>query len=275
MISVRQQEGYGNDSHCTILLNGESIVTNKNFSNPAKGRANDELFTLIGEDHLPIRSTTHKYGNHSWYFDGVNQNTLRGIVMRAMVNKTYENWNFGKNDFAIEFTLMSVSTGNTTPINLMSLYQDNDNYHRIEIIANDDGIHRPSARVYWNIRIGGEEIVNFNRIMEVNYNTNQWYHVAFVRKTERVGFNEYDNFTIFGHGGIEANVYGLSGITNEFITDIPHFSNDLLIGITPGDIPSTLTNMYIDDFRISKGHCRWDGQGEFPSKRFRPHNRGY
>lgn len=267
---ITREEGYGNDSHCTVLLNGESTVIENAFNNVARGKFGNDQFSLYGTNNLPTRSTTHKYGKHSWYFNDVE--TPRGIVLLSTGNN-YDNWKFGKYDFCIDFSVMSVSTGNTIS-NIMTLIQDNNNYHTIQIIAQNSG--KPSAAVYWTIVISGTYVLNFSRILEVNYTPDSWYHVACVRKTEKISeIEEYDHFTIFGNGGASEDIYGTSGVTNNYIADIPYFSANLGIGIGPGDNPKTLTNMYIDDFRISKHHYRFNGGGASKSKRFRTHNRGY
>lgn len=271
MISIRKEEGYGNDSHCTVLLNGETNIVEDTFNNLAKGRSSNDKFSVIGGINAPIISNTHKYGNKSWYFNGVPDSTVRGLGMISVDSKTKENWNFGIYDFCIEFSMMSISTGNTLT-DIMFLRQDDYNFHRIQIGA-DNTTGKPQARVYWVITIGGVNIVNFIRIMDVSYAPNVWYHIACVRRTERIGKDEeYDHFTIFGNGGASEDIYGISGITNSYISNIPYFSPNLYIGMSQG---STLTNAYIDDFRISKHHYRFKGGGVSKSKRFRVHNRGY
>jgi len=263
MININKEEGFGNDSFCTLFINGEVPVSASTFSNIANGRVGNDKFEIMGGDgQAPVLTSTNAaYGNYSFYFNNIGE-IQRGIVLQS-TSTNYNNWMFGEGDFAIDFMIRLGSNMSALPI--FSLYQNSNNYFELQAAATTVG--KPQLILYWNITIGGVSILQLERIDEVYFNFNTWYHAAFVRRVD----NGKDTFTIFADGNY------LTGSTNTTVSNIPYFRDVALIGLTTlnGINFWTITDCYLDEFRISKGHYRWRGNGALPSKGFTVRKRGY
>lgn len=263
MININKEEGFGNDSFCTLFINGEVPVSASTFSNIANGRVGNDKFEIMGGDgQAPVLTSTNAaYGNYSFYFNNIGE-IQRGIVLQS-TSTNYNNWMFGEGDFAIDFMIRLGSNMSALPI--FSLYQNSSNYFDLQAAVTTLG--KPQLILYWNITIGGVSILQLERIDEVYFNFNTWYHAAFVRRVD----NGKDNFTIFADGNY------LTGSTNTTVSNIPYFRDVALIGLTTSNGINywTITDCYIDEFRISKGHYRWMGNGALPSKGFTVRKRGY
>jgi len=245
------------------LLNGEVIIEADEFSNVANGKSGDSFFKLIGSiGNRPVLDTTHKNGTYSWYYNGVIGTTIRGIILSGFTSKEgvdiYNDWNFGKNDFAIDFNIRFDSTGSTlSPI--FNLYQDSNNYHIIGISSNNSRLY-----IKWELKILGDIIFSIEYTDEDEFSLNTWYHLAFVREE----YNNVDNYVIFKNG----NYVVRDMIYESQITNIPYFNTNVYIGFST---IGSLQNTYIDSFRITKGHYRWNVINSAPIKSFTIPNREY
>ena len=233
--------GYGNDSHCHLLVRGEESVSLVTFTEGSK--VNGLTMTLSGNNPTdPTQnSTTFKLGRKSWRFDTGDKFTYSNYL-----SSEFNGWNFMGKDYCIDFYcyLNFKDRPDVTDITeIFSIILDSNNYHICYL--NDTSI-------YYIIKESGTEIVNvsydFTSIPE-----NEWFHGAIVRKDS--SFDIYINGEYKATDTCESILNSLEANFN-----IGHYK-------TSGN-PSIYRYIYIDNFRVSIGNKRWDRNFIIPNRQY-------
>lgn len=210
----------GIDDYTKLILHFDNSLTDSSFGN------------LGSIETGSITYDSGKFGNAA-YFNPAGSN---------YIEFTSNNWNFGSEDFTIDFWVKTSSS-------------IAGNY----LIGNQLGADTSNAGwgVYNALTAGG--LLNLGYCSGMNYgdllattpvNDNDWHHVAYVKG----GVTHY----LFIDGKLEDSD-GIPGVIVNFATD--KFS----IGLAHPSIPSTFVG-YIDEFRISKGIARWTSNFVMPTE---------
>lgn len=207
--------------------------------------------------------------------------TSQSVGMSASTTSDYQ---FRAYDFCIDMWVY-FNSGATTWGNLVNILDlsDVDNYINVAVYPH-------STQIEWEIQInngGLTPILNFQK--QVNdFNLKTWYFVSLSRKVslDEFGENLIESYSIHFSRESTNAIYWLTGGTSRTITKYNWSNPVVLIGKNlttyPGSSsgPSRLvnvTNVYIDNFRISKGNERLysiDGDN-YIKRKYRPNNRAY
>jgi len=199
-----------------------------------EGDQSDSQHAVTVNGNPQLSATTAKF-NGSMYFDG------NGDYLSI---PTSNDFSFGSGDFTVDFWIRFISpTDLITPI--IGQVEDGSNRWHF-VLNNNTGVNE--GLLLFSTYSGGA-----NMIVEAGSwfpNADTWYHIALVRSG----------------GIIKIYVNGESQALS--INNNPDESIDIDSGLYIGDRGfDEFGNIYVDEFRISKGIARWtsDFSGSLPS----------
>lgn len=219
----------GQDRYTKLMIDGEGI--------DGKSFIYDNSYLLKPFDtHGAVTKTSiKKNGKSSIYFDGVND---------YLSVPDSEDFNFGSGDFTVDFWInfSAVKPNGWTGIFSQRILHNNDNSFTL--------FYKTSAspQNVWQISLANSDGVTW-----VDYYSdpllpavNTWHHIAIVRKGT--------SLKLYYDGVTKINITLQAGQV------LYNSTQPLVIGATNGGgFINHFFNGYIDDFRISKGIARWDG----------------
>ena len=252
---IQGRNGYGNDSHCVYLTHSDEQIVSEftdTFTDSSySGTTNTS--TLSGDTSIPTQDTSiYKFASKSWDMSG---STIWRYI--EISGETNDNWNFGTEDFCIDFYIYldDVPPNNSESYHSNGVYESDNNYFGF---LYDDNIDTSGSG--FTFLISGSTIIELQ--FDPEWVQHVWYHCAIVRHNEKM--------KIYWNGKM-ATYYNLP-----VGYQMPNINESYLIGaISSRDkIPSNKLSVrnrlsaHYDEFRISKGNCRWTSDFVPPNRQY-------
>lgn len=256
------RNGFGNDSHYVLLTHADETVTD--ISLPyyfiEKSRYAHTCY-LSGETAKDL--SMWKFGkdtlvdkNGSWSVTGHSiSDTGWGYIQ---CSGDTSNWDFGSNDFTIDFWIYPTSAFGTSGVyGSNGVYKDKDNYFGF---AYDNGSITPGTGLTFFVM--ESSLITLSLQTAVTFSTKIWHHIAITRHV--------DTFRLFFDGELVTSTTSASYV----MPDWGSKGYSYLIGAAVGRVGAPpLTPVYsmsanYDEFRISKGICRWTSSFTLPNREF-------
>lgn len=192
-----------------------------------------KVWTAYG--NAQISTAQYKFGGASAYFDG------SGDYLTTPATTDFQ---FGSNDFTIDFWLLYLTAGNNKQIFQMGGVC---NYYLPDIMIQEISTTQIKVSCY----VGSSLVVS---ITSASFTASQWHHFAFIRSG--------NNFYLAVDGALgSASTY--SGALDY------DSSQPVMIGYQTGQSSAFYYDGYIDEFRVSKGIARWTSNFTPPTSEYR------
>jgi len=243
---ITNRNGFGNDSHSVLYITGEEGLIGAYPSSTFTESSKNGL-TGVTIDYVE-QSITPTHGDFGSKV--LNWNTTENV--EKGVTATSSDFLFGKQDYCIDFFIRGSAwaAGST---HFITSFVDASNYMSIDGYFNSGGY----ILWYWQIKDGGTDIINFIR-QQNDVSLNTWYHGAFVRKVTGTSNERYD---LYGNGVI------ITGVTRESVHNY-QIDDTINIGKESALVSGNMKNVYVDNFRVSKGNKRWDRGFNIPKRSY-------
>lgn len=222
--------GNNQDSFTKLFIDGEGIDGQPVIYD------NSSSLKQITAGGVVTKTDAKKHGVSSIYFDGVND---------YMAVPDSEDFYFGSGDFTIDcwVKFSSIPQGKNAVIFAQGLKNNQDNC--LGLFYKNSTNYLTEKMGVWQVHLSNADGVtwtdHFSETMIPDLT--KWYHIAWVRKGNSL------KLYIDGQMKIEAPLTAGQQLSNS--TQPFH--------IGAGNPTSGFFNGYIDDFRVSKGVARWDG----------------
>lgn len=239
---IKNRNGFGNDSHCIFLINGEENVVNDEFSDLSYNNYN---ITLNGSNSNPsqVNAFGGIFSKTVWEFDFGDDKT--GYGSSYLQTENIDMW--GEYQYCIDLYLyldtQDYNDSSTYNTNIFGIYDGSEDY----VLLSFDQISSSNSLNYIIKSKNVDEISLTYSSMSIS----QWYHISLTK---------YDDEYKMYIDGIEQD----SGTTRR--SDISYLSNLII-----GDATSGAKNnrkIYINEFRISSGNNRWDRNFIEPNRQY-------
>jgi hypothetical protein len=217
---------YGIDQYTKLMIHSDTFDGDTVFTD-----SSSQSHTISAHGDVHHSTDQAMFGSSSMYFDG------NGDYLSIPDS---EDWNFGSEDFTIDFWVMFEDNIEGHNLGLFNQYTGPGNNHR-HTIDMDNGELR------WLITDTTTGL-SVSIISGSIWSEDTWYHIAAVRSG--------DTFTLYQNGtsiGTDSDSNAAPNLAE--LLEIGWFQNDPLMG-------------YLDEYRISKGIARWTDD-------FRPHTEEY
>lgn len=248
------RNGFGNDSHCVMLThsNGENIndpgpeyVTSYFFESSPVGR----FCYLSGTTKT---SSYYKFGGESWSMTGTTNTRF------ILCSGDTSDWEMGSSDFSIDFYVRINVLPQIDLFGSNGVYQDVNNFwgffYDNEILTDGSGV------TFAVFEGGGLPDVKLQWDPSGSLSLDKWYHCAVTRR------NQY--FRLFWDGELKDEQEVLESYS------MPQFKGEgyrigslAKTGSVP-DVSYKRLSAYYDEFRISKGICRWTKTFTLPNREY-------
>jgi hypothetical protein len=260
---MSHRNGFGNDSHCVLLTHASETLAG----------TDPDYFTDSTSNHICYLSGStlkdkdiYKFGN---YYGGINTNGSWSVTGYSMDDEGWgyikctsdeSDWDFESNDFSIDFWIYIVSAIGTSGVyGSNGVYKDNENYFGF---LYDNGSLTTNTGITFLIR---KSDIN-SLVLQGNPSLliKTWYHIALTRHD--------DTFRLFFDGVLIDSIISSSYIMPNWGSE----SCPYLIGSaverqgSPPSVPGSFYSIsaHYDEFRISKGICRWTNDFTLPNREY-------
>lgn len=206
------------------------------FDNPEKDYSIQE-HTISLKNGAALSSLQYKFGGSSLFLDGVDD---------YVTVSPSSDWNFGEDDFTIDFWVRFNTIGSTVYF-LSGRY---NNYNKISFYLENNKLYFSAIK---NTVSSGYSCTSSS----YSFQTDTWYNIAFVRRGSRGLF--------FINGVLQPSE---TSIPMTSMPDLYEFGVYLHIGRYNGSGGLYYLNGYIDEFRISKGIARWTQNYTVPASEY-------
>ena len=243
--------GFGNDSHSVILLNGEEnlaaiidtpipqLPTGSTYFNEVSNGGTTHIcttYSVLGIDNpYPMQDAAIKrFDTSSWLFPST-ANSL-GILVGSGI---HSDWQIGDDDFTLDYWEYNsnnfISIGTQT-IFIAGCYIDDDNLWGIQYTIVGGA---PGVLTFHFICIAlGVTLVDITFLPGINANI--FTHYAVVKKDSTI------NLYMDG-------VFQQTGV----LATIPDIQTNFIVGTFDGTGGAYDRSVHVDEFRLSKGIARW------------------
>jgi len=245
---MKGYNGFGNDSHCVILLNGEEDAAGigaPTFYEVSNGGTTHACTLYSADTSYPERDASiRKFGNNSWMFP--SSSAQKGILVG---NGLHEDWTIGSLDFTIDYWAYDnkgyISTG-TQNVMIAGVYLDANNYWGI--FYDVTGGTPASVDYHFISRRGGVNSIDLSFTLSIT--AGAFTHFAVVKKDSAV------------------NIY-VNGISqaNGTLSSLDTINSNFKVGVFVDD-ESFDREFRIDEFRFSKGIARWTNNFTVPNRAY-------
>jgi len=253
---ITNRNGFGNDSHCVFLTHSSETISGTEL--PDGGYFYES--SKSGENHLCNLSgvtvdSSSKFGDSCWNMTG--STTWKYIQVTG--NTGGDDWHMGQKDFTIDFFIKLTDLPVSDFFGSNGVYLNGNNFWGI--VYDNGRLIGDTSGLTFVVKVDGNNDVMVQWLPSGgDIITDIWYHFAITRKS--------DKFRMFWNGKLkETGTYG----TPISPYNIPKFDVPYLIGTAMTTKTQSFINRlsaYYDEFRISKGICRWE-------RDFTPPNREY
>ena len=202
--------GSASDTYTKLLINGNSLED-----------SSDSRHGVTANGNPTINGSTYKFGSGSMHFDGTGD---------YLTIHHHADWNFGDNDFTIEFWMNTDVISADGSIGLITKGWSGENHAW--------GVYRVTDTIKLYASNSAGNGWEFTEEMVTGLSAGTWYHIAIVRNG--------DNYTGYK-----------DGVADQTFTN-SHTLIETSLGVSIG---SQYTGYdfegYLDEIRISKGVARW------------------
>uniref|UniRef100_A0A6M3IFV5 Putative lectin/glucanase superfamily protein n=1 Tax=viral metagenome TaxID=1070528 RepID=A0A6M3IFV5_9ZZZZ len=222
--------GGGNDQYTKLLLHFDG----PNGSQTSWLDSSASAHTVTGNTNAQLDTSQSVFGLSSVTFDGVSS---------LEINDS-DDWYFNE-AFTIDcWVRFGPNVENKGRIFEQKL--DDDNLHMLRWVS--------GGRLVWSIYNGGVELFTKYTVDGLQFQTDNWYHIALVNK----GGSGNSEYTIYVDGK-------RSGTIEDEAVPFPNIVGHFYIGNNTDD-NRALVDTHIDEFRVTKGRARWTSDFAKPAR---------
>lgn len=257
---MSDRNGFGNDSHCVLLTHASETLSGFDPDYFTDSSSSSHTCYLSGTTEKEL--TIYKFGNQylgdtngSWSVTGHSLEDAEWGWIKCTGNE--EDWDFGYNDFTIDFWLYIRELYGTSGIyGSNGVWFDNDNFFGF---GYDNSSLTTGEGLTFIVKESGINTLVLQG--SISPQLNRWYHVALTRYE--------DTFKLFFDGiMIDSAISSSFKMPNWGSSNYPYLIGSLSARTETPEVESYSMTASYDEFRISKGICRWGSDFTPPEREY-------